>query len=335
MLARLSIIVFLQGVKLTCWPPASRKSLLTMTMTMITRPVNLPCVGHGLFLVGERKLAACRNTYSACYSSDHVPLRMKWACIREEKNDMFHPEVAGEKEQCIVVIRAALVLFVDFLRVFVCSWCWAAWVLLFALLLIKSLFMESHCKPSCAVVSQVVSLVKSMLSEVVFPSLGWPSLFPVSFLLGWHRWIQLEIRSVQRSSWCSAIILSCFQNILLSEGETLLAVFCCSVCCGCFGFFGISTVDQVEEKELCIIVFFFVVVVRAVFVLILDFSRVGCVFVCCRLGCRSRGDGVVGRVRVNSALSMDALRSDDPRRDAIHCQHVVSFVCCSYCVVNP
>ena len=64
-----------------------------------------------------------------------------------------------------------------------------------SLLFMKSLSIASHFAVSSAVVSQVMSLVRSLLSllvlsgckklfEVVLPSLGWSSLFAVTFLLG-------------------------------------------------------------------------------------------------------------------------------------------------------
>ena len=83
----------------------------------------------------------------------------------------------------------------------VCS-CVVGWVVVvvgrvvcLSLLLTKSLSLESHLEPSCGVVSQVVSLVRSLLSLLVlvgcryaltssFPYLGWPSLFPVPCLFG-------------------------------------------------------------------------------------------------------------------------------------------------------
>ena len=56
--------------------------------------------------------------------------------------------------------------------------------------------------------------------------------------------------------------------------------------------FGGSTVDNLGGDEWCIVVVFFVVdVVSAAFVLVVGFSRARCLFVCCWLGCRSRGDG--------------------------------------------
>ena len=45
------------------------------------------------------------------------------------------------------------------------------------------------------------------------------------------------------------------------------------------------------EDEQCVVVIFFVVVVCAASVLVVGSSRVRCVFVCCWLDCRCRGDG--------------------------------------------
>ena len=46
----------------------------------------------------------------------------------------------------------------------------------------------------------------------------------------------------------------------------------------------------------------FTVVVSAAFVLVVDSSRVRCLFVCCWLGCLHRGDGVTCRVGCLSLL---------------------------------
>ena len=54
---------------------------------------------------------------------------------------------------------------------------------------------------------------------------------------------------------------------------------------------GGSTVDQVREDELRIVVVFLVVVFGVVFVLVVRLSRTCCLVVRCELGCRSRGDG--------------------------------------------
>ena len=94
------------------------------------------------------------------------------------------------------------------------------------LLFKKPLPMESHFEPSCAMASQVVPLVRSLLSRLILfgccyalilsshvlagiPCFGCP--FCLLDIAGF----QLEISFVQRPSWCLAIILACFQKILL------------------------------------------------------------------------------------------------------------------------
>ena len=95
-----------------------------------------------------------------------------------------------------------------------------------SLLLTVSLSMESHFKPSCATVSQVVSFVRSLLSLSTSLGCRWVLTSPSLLFAGHPRlWypvcltdiagLHFEMRHVQRSSWCLAIILACFQYTLL------------------------------------------------------------------------------------------------------------------------
>ena len=70
-----------------------------------------------------------------------------------------------------------------------------------SLLLTKSLSMDSHFEPSCAVVSRV--------------GVGGLLCFQYTLCLVDTAGFQLEMSCVQRPSWCLAIILACFQNVLL------------------------------------------------------------------------------------------------------------------------
>ena len=91
----------------------------------------------------------------------------------------------------------------------------------------KSLSIEFHFEPSCAVVSQVASFVRSLLSlntlvgciyDLMSSShllAGLPC-FPYPFCLVHIAAFQLNMSFVQRPSWCLAIILACFQFLLLS-----------------------------------------------------------------------------------------------------------------------
>ena len=164
----------------------------------------------------------------------------------------------GGDEECVVVvlflvvIGTGFVLVVGFSRVryVVCS-CVVGWVVMQSLSLSRvgclgllkttSRSFESHFEPDCAVVSQVVSRVRSLLSRSVLVgctrALMSSHLLPVFLASGtlsaWLVSLQLETSFVQCSSWCLAIVSACFKFILLclrSASTCCQQVICCVRC---------------------------------------------------------------------------------------------------------
>ena len=140
----------------------------------------------------------------------------------------------------VVVIGAAVATVVEGIRVrCLCVCCWLGFrsrgggsvgrVVCLSLLLMKSLSMVLHSEPCCAVVSQVFSLGKSWLLLLVLVGCTYalrssshlfagPPSFRCPFCLIDTTRFSLAIDFVERSSWCWAINLACFQYILLCLG---------------------------------------------------------------------------------------------------------------------
>ena len=89
-----------------------------------------------------------------------------------------------------------------------------------SLLLTESLSMKSLFEPPCAIVSQVVSIVRSFLSLLILVDCKYALMTSSHFLAGLPCFLylfclvdiagfQLEMSIVQRSSWCLAIIFAC------------------------------------------------------------------------------------------------------------------------------